>query len=92
MAERLSPNAPIVLIGHDWGADAAYRAAAAHPDRFSQVVTLSIPHPVMIRIRPAFVWEFRHFLTFQRKAYTLKQFRRNDFANVDELYQRWSPI
>lgn len=33
-----------VLVGHDWGADHAYRAALMRPDRFRAVVSLSIPY------------------------------------------------
>ncbi|MGH2864055.1 MAG: alpha/beta fold hydrolase [Solirubrobacteraceae bacterium] len=37
-----------VLIGHDWGAVAAYGAASHRPQRWSRVVTLAIPPaPVM---------------------------------------------
>lgn len=32
-----------VLVGHDWGADVAQRAAVMRPDRFRAIVTLSIP-------------------------------------------------
>ena len=33
-----------VIVGHDWGADHAQRAALLRPDRFSAVVSLSIPY------------------------------------------------
>ena len=36
------------LIGHDWGAAAAYAVAAATPDLFARVVTLSVPPPAAI--------------------------------------------
>jgi pimeloyl-ACP methyl ester carboxylesterase len=32
-----------VLVGHDWGADVAARAAVMRPDRFSAIVSVSIP-------------------------------------------------
>lgn len=32
-----------VVVGHDWGADYAQRAAIMRPDRFSAVISLSIP-------------------------------------------------
>lgn len=32
-----------VLIGHDWGAETAYGAAAFAPDRWRRVVTLAVP-------------------------------------------------
>ncbi len=33
-----------VLVGHDWGADHAWRAALMRPDRFRAVVSLGIPY------------------------------------------------
>lgn len=33
-----------VIVGHDWGADHAQRAALLRPDRFSALVSLSIPY------------------------------------------------
>lgn len=35
--------ADAVLVGHDWGADYAQRAAIMRPDRFKAVVSVSIP-------------------------------------------------
>jgi pimeloyl-ACP methyl ester carboxylesterase len=40
-----------VLIGHDWGACAAYGAAATAPERFARVVTLAVPPaPALLRL------------------------------------------
>jgi pimeloyl-ACP methyl ester carboxylesterase len=33
------------LIGHDWGANVAYAAAARFPNRIRKLVTLAVPHP-----------------------------------------------
>lgn len=33
------------LVGHDWGASAAYLVAARHPDRVRTLTTLAVPHP-----------------------------------------------
>ena len=32
-----------LVVGHDWGASAAYAAAALRPDRIMRMVTLAIP-------------------------------------------------
>ena len=45
LADALSPNAPISLVGHDWGAVVSYPALAAAPERFRCAVTMSVPHP-----------------------------------------------
>ncbi len=47
--EALGGDGRAVLIGHDWGATAAYGAAALAPERFARVVTMSIPPPATLR-------------------------------------------
>lgn len=42
VADALSPGAPAVLIGHDWGAPIVYNSALIHPDRFTAVSALSV--------------------------------------------------
>jgi pimeloyl-ACP methyl ester carboxylesterase len=39
----LDGDGDAVLVGHDWGAEAAYGAAAYAPDRWRRVVTLAVP-------------------------------------------------
>ena len=34
-----------IVVGHDWGAAAAYGAAALDPSRVQKLVTIAIPHP-----------------------------------------------
>jgi pimeloyl-ACP methyl ester carboxylesterase len=34
----------VVLVGHDWGADLAWKAALLHPERFTAVAGLSVPY------------------------------------------------
>lgn len=48
LSEALSPDRPVVLVGHDWGAVAGYTAIAECPARFHCYVALSVPHPIAI--------------------------------------------
>jgi pimeloyl-ACP methyl ester carboxylesterase len=41
--EVLGGDGHAVLIGHDWGAEAAYTAAVAAPDCWRRLVTLAVP-------------------------------------------------
>ena len=41
--EVLGGGGDAVLIGQDWGAEAAYGAAAHAPDRWRRLVTLAVP-------------------------------------------------
>ncbi len=42
--EALSPNAPAVLIGHDWGSPIVWNTALIRPDRVRAVAALSVPY------------------------------------------------
>lgn len=49
IVENLGLKKP-VLVGHDWGAAAAWQAAINFPELFSKLIVMNVPHPrVMIR-------------------------------------------
>jgi pimeloyl-ACP methyl ester carboxylesterase len=79
-----------VVVGHDWGASAAYAAAAQGPEQVRQMVTLAIPHPGSLRPSPLLVWKIRHFFVLGRARGPARA-RKNDFAYIDKLWRRWSP-
>jgi pimeloyl-ACP methyl ester carboxylesterase len=79
-----------IIVGHDWGASAAYAAAAMAPERVQLLVVLAIPHPRSINPTPRLAWKARHFVTLRGKR-APDRVRRDDFAMVDRLVQRWSP-
>lgn len=45
LAERLSPEKPIFLVGHDWGASVAYATAIAAPARIAKLAVINGVHP-----------------------------------------------
>lgn len=79
-----------VIVGHDWGASAAYAAAAIDPARVKKLITVGIPHPGSVRLTPRVLWMVRHFFRFQFPDAEARV-SRDDFAHVDELVRRWSP-
>lgn len=79
-----------IVVGHDWGASAAYSAASLGPERVTKLVTVGIPHPASIRPSLGLAWHARHFFSLPRRG-APEMVRANDFAHVDELVQRWSP-
>lgn len=79
-----------IVVGHDWGASAAYAAAGLGPERVKLLVTIGIPHPRSIRPTPRMLWTIRHFVTLRGRG-AANKIRAHDFALVDELVRRWSP-
>ena len=81
---------PAILVGHDWGANAAYVATALAPDKVKLLVTVAIPHPASIRPTPRLAWTMRHMVTLRGNKAPAK-LRASDGALVDVLVSRWSP-
>ena len=81
---------PAIVVGHDWGASAAYSAAAMAPEVVRLLVTIAIPHPASIRPTPRMLWAVRHFFALGQKR-AVRWVPDRDFAYIDELVHRWSP-
>jgi pimeloyl-ACP methyl ester carboxylesterase len=86
-----APDAAIV--GHDWGAAAAYAAASLRPDRIRRMVTAAVPHLRRFLLRPtrAQLRRSSYMLKFQLPAWPEKRIREDDFAWLLELARSWSP-
>jgi pimeloyl-ACP methyl ester carboxylesterase len=79
-----------IVIGHDWGAIAAYGAASLDPSRVRKLFVLAIPHPAAIQPTPRQAWGVRHFLAYKLPGAS-RRFAANDFAALPAIYARWSP-
>src|ERR1700722_11633195 len=79
-----------VLVGHDWGASIAYRAAAAAPERVRALCAVAIPHLSKIERSAGLLWRGRHFITLRLPSGPWLA-RRDDFAYLDTLMRRWAP-
>src|ERR1700739_3873870 len=80
-----------IVIGHDWGASAAYGAAALVPDRVKKLFVVGIPHPAALKPSPKKLWGVRHFAAYKVPG-APNRFARNDFAALPAIYRRWSPL
>jgi pimeloyl-ACP methyl ester carboxylesterase len=79
-----------IVVGHDFGAAAAYSAVGLDPTKIRMLVTVAIPHPAALKPTPRLAWKVRHFLTLRRKNAAAK-IRKRSLVHLDELVQRWSP-
>ena len=93
LADRLSPDAPVRLAGHDWGAIAAFAAAAIAPSRFSHLCTLAVPHAAAFakRFGPGQARRSWYIGLFQIPQLAEALLAADDFALVDRLWHDWSP-
>jgi pimeloyl-ACP methyl ester carboxylesterase len=83
-----------VVIGHDWGAAAAYAAAVIAPELICRLVTLAVPYGPGLGMRlitdpvqQRRSW-YMYLLTSPLGEPALAW---NDFALVDRLWADWSP-
>ena len=88
LIEALGEKSAIV-VGHDWGAGAAYSAAGLDPSRVELLITLAIPHPAAVVPTPALMWKVRHFVTLALPG-AAKRIREGNLDHIDELVARWS--
>ncbi|QUR67705.1 alpha/beta fold hydrolase [Mycobacterium spongiae] len=79
-----------IVIGHDWGASAAYGAAALGPDQVTKLFAIGVPHPAALKPSLKKLWGVRHFATYKLPG-APNRFARNDFAALPAIYRRWAP-
>jgi pimeloyl-ACP methyl ester carboxylesterase len=82
------------LVGHDWGAVAAYLACALAPDRWLSVSTLAVPHPLgLMRALPRVPRQLRlsWYMLFFQLPVAEHVLRARDFALLERLWRAWSP-
>lgn len=79
-----------IVVGHDWGALAAYTAASLGPERVRSLITVGVPHPRAVLPTPKMLWTVRHFFVLRRKR-AAQTVRAHDYAYIDQLVRRWSP-
>src|SRR5580704_4023080 len=93
--EVLGGDGHAVLIGHDWGAEAAYGAVAFSPDRWRRLVTLAVPpaalDPVLFSDYEQLKRFFYLFFFRDPEAAADGVVAADDMAFIDRLWRDWSP-
>ena len=81
LADALSPDAPVVLIGHDWGAPIVWNTAFTNPDRIRAVAGMSVPF-AGAPLRP-FTEIFREHFTSQGRFFYQEFFQEPGVAEAE---------
>jgi pimeloyl-ACP methyl ester carboxylesterase len=85
---------PIILIGHDWGASAAYRAAVLASKKIAKLITIAVPYGETFWntfiTNPAQQRRSWYMFFFQM-PWAEEAVAHNDFAFLERLWQDWSP-
>jgi pimeloyl-ACP methyl ester carboxylesterase len=93
--EVLGGDENAVLIGHDWGAEAAYGAAAHASGRWRRLVTLAVPPAALDRVLYRDYEQlkrfFYEFLFRDPAGFAEAVVARDGMAFVDKLWRDWSP-
>lgn len=93
IADALAGDGDAVLIGHDWGAITSYTAVGHRPERFSKLVTMSVPHPSALAatfFTPEQLMRSFYIFVFQT-PFAEMAVSKDDFAFIDFLWRHWSP-
>lgn len=94
LGDALSPDRPFALVGHDWGAAAAYHAAVLRPDRVRRLVGLALPPLPSFAERLVFDPDQIHrswYTFFFQLPVAEMAVQANDFALIEKLWRDWSP-
>ena len=80
------------IVGHDWGAAAAYAAAILRPDRIKRIVTAAVPHLRRFLLRPTLkqLYRSRYMAKFQFPVWPERRLA-GDSAWLQNLIHEWSP-
>lgn len=94
LIDALSPSEPAAIVGHDWGALAAYGAAILAPHRLTKLVAIAVPYgpQVMGAVFEDYDQTRRswHMYLFQL-AFAEAIVAGSDFKFIDRLWGDWSP-
>jgi pimeloyl-ACP methyl ester carboxylesterase len=91
--EALGGDGDAVLIGHDWGALAAYGALGHAPDRWRRAVVASVPPPATVA-QAFFSYDQLQrswYMFFFQSPLSDMAVPMDDLAFIDRLWADWSP-
>jgi pimeloyl-ACP methyl ester carboxylesterase len=87
-------EARATLLGHDWGAQAAYAAAVLAPELFDRIVTLAVPYGPGLRsalIASSDQQKRSWYMFFFQTSFAEAALAHDNCSLVQRLWQDWSP-
>jgi pimeloyl-ACP methyl ester carboxylesterase len=83
-----------VVLGHDWGAVAAYGAALAAPARIRKLITAAVPYGA--QVSAAFMTSYDQqrrswYMFFFQTPFADVALAHDDFTFLERLWRDWSP-
>ena len=94
LVEALGETQAAALVGHDWGAVAAYAAVRTAPERFGRLVAMSVPEGGRLgaaMITNPLQQKRSWYMYFFQMPLAEVALAAEDFALVDRLWADWSP-
>ena len=79
------------VIGHEFGAMAAYSAAMEAPEKLLGVVSISAPHPATLDSPLEWWLESSHLWKLPLGFFSEWMVKHNNFLLLDEMLSDWSP-
>jgi pimeloyl-ACP methyl ester carboxylesterase len=86
---------PVILIGHDWGAAAAYRMALAAPEKIARLITIAVPYGGALSkaflTNPLQQRRSWYMFFFMQMSFAEDAVAYNNFDFLERLWRDWSP-
>jgi len=83
-----------ILVGHDWGATAAYATVVLFPGKVDKLITIAVPYGPALRdamIRDPAQQKRSWYMYLFQTGLGEAALTDNDFALIDRLWHDWSP-
>jgi pimeloyl-ACP methyl ester carboxylesterase len=81
-----------IPVGHDWGAIVTWHAMLLHPERFSALISMSVPYSgrgprsIVEMLRAAYADNFNYILYFQEPGVAEREFDADPRGILSRLY------
>lgn len=93
LVDQVSPNAPVILCGHDWGASVAYALAMRHADRISHLVIANGVHPMCFQkalLAGGAQTDASQYMNVLRSEGSEERLRANNFERLLGMFEKFS--